>query len=310
MNAHRTRRIGALAAALVLATGLGLVACSTDGDQAAETVGPDRPAGGEALSEQDAGAADEAEAASDGTQRSDERVLLEDRSVIATGEVSLRTEDVADTRTDVHNLVRRYDGHIDADQTRTDDEGDPIRSDLVLRIPTEDFTGAVADLEQLAELADSSTRTEDVTTEVVDTNVRVRAQRRSLERLEQLLAEAESLDQIIRIEDELTRRQADLASLERQQERLAEATSMSTITVTLRRVEEREETVSAAGFVGGLSAGWAALVAFGTGLFTVVGFALPWLPLLGLVLLPGWLLARRLRRDRVGVPPVEPATSE
>ncbi|MGH8826376.1 MAG: DUF4349 domain-containing protein, partial [Jiangellaceae bacterium] len=60
-------------------------------------------------------------------------------------------------------------------------------------------------------------QSEDVATQVKDVDARVRAQERSLARLETLMGEAARLGDAIRLESEITRRQADLDSLKAQQ---------------------------------------------------------------------------------------------
>ena len=86
-----------------------------------------------------------------------------------------------------------------------------------------------------AQLSSASRNSEDVTTEVIDTDVRIRAQTKSLRRVELLLARAQSIRDIVAIEAQLTRRQADLDSLKQRQAYLADQTSMSTVTVYLER---------------------------------------------------------------------------
>jgi hypothetical protein len=135
---------------------------------------------------------------------------------------------------------------------------------------------------------------------VIDTAVRVRAQERSLRRIEILLARAQSIRDIVDIESELTRRQADLDSLKSQQAYLADQTAMSTITVHLEQKHEpaKEPDTEEAGFLPGLEGGWGALVAFGTVLATILGALLPWLVVLTVPGIPAWLVVRRLVRRR------------
>ena len=97
----------------------------------------------------------------------------------------------------------------------------------------------MAELEKVAQLESSSRNSEDVTTEVIDTEVRIRAQAESLKRVELLLARAQSIRDIVSIEAQLTRRQADLDSLKSRQAYLADQTSMSTITVFLEKKPEK-----------------------------------------------------------------------
>ena len=118
-------------------------------------------------------------------------------------------------------------------------------------------------LEKAAELRQSQKRSEDVTTQVIDTDVRVRAQEGSLRRVEQLLARAESLKDIIWIESQLTSRQAELDSLKSQQAWLTDQTRESTITIDIaahpREEVEKKEEDEPAGFLVGLKGGMKAL---------------------------------------------------
>ena len=111
---------------------------------------------------------------------------------------------------------------------------------------------------------------------MIDTDVRIRAQAQSLQRVEVLLARAESLRDIVAIEAQLTQRQAELDSLKARQAYLADQTSMSTITVYIeRKAEARAEKKAEddSGFLAGLGNGWGGMTAFLTGLATVVGAA-------------------------------------
>lgn len=225
------------------------------------------------------------------------------RSVISTGNVALRSKDVAEARFEVQKIVDHYRGEITQEQTDTDDDGDVRRSRLVLRIPTAEFGNAMQDLEKAADLISSDTATEDVTTQVIDLQVRLRVQRRSIERIELLFARAQSIRDIMAIESQLARRQAVLGSLERQQAYLADQTTMSTITVSLERTPakaapaKKEDTT---GFIPGLRAGWNGLTAVAVGLATVVGAALPFTVVLLVLALLAWPVLRQLRRQRPG----------
>ena len=226
--------------------------------------------------------------------------LVRDRAVISVGVVSLLSKDASDTRADVWRIVDVHQGRVTDEETSTDAEGGVQRSRMVIRLPVADFYETVAQLEQVAELESSDKSSDDVSTEVIDTAVRVRAQERSLRRIEILLARAQSIRDIVDIESELTRRQADLDSLKSQQAYLADQTAMSTITVHLEQKHEpaKEPDTEEAGFLPGLEGGWGALVAFGTVLATILGALLPWLVVLTVPGIPAWLVVRRMVRRR------------
>ena len=227
--------------------------------------------------------------------------VTSDRSVISTGNVALRSKDVAQGLFDVRKVVDEVAGEVEQEKTETDEKGEVLRSRLVLRVPAARFADAMEGLESAADLVSSGSDSKDVTTKVLDVEVRVRVQRRSIERIALLLDRAESIRDIVAIEAQLSRRQADLASLEKQQSFLADQTSMSTITVSLERTPKKPTPPAPpeedeAGFLTGLEAGWSALTTFGVGLATFAGAVLPWTLVLLLVGVPGWPLLRRLRR--------------
>ena len=228
---------------------------------------------------------------------------LQTRAVISTGTVTLRSKDVGQARFDVQKVVDAYRGEISDEQTGTDTEGDVDRSRLVIRVPSQFFDEAMRDLGEVADLRSAKRTSEDVTTQVIDIGVRVRAQEKSLERIELLLARAQSLRDIIAIESQLTRRQAELDSLKAQQAYLADQTSLSTITVFLeKQVKPKAEEPDEAGFLAGLESGWTALGRATTVLATGLGAVLPFLVVLRLLGVPGWLLARSLLRRRRAEP--------
>lgn len=225
-------------------------------------------------------------------------------AIISTGTVSLRSGDVAGTRFDVQKLVDVARGQISDEETTTDDDGEVLTSRLVLRIPSSAFDQAMGDLEKTARLESSTTASQDVTTRVLDNQVRVRVQRASITRIQALLARAQSIRDIVSIEGQLSRRQASLNSLQRQQAYLADQTSLSTITVSLERTPTKVEPAAPrkadhqAGFLTGLSAGWHGLSVAAVWLSAVVGALLPWVLVALLIAVPGIPLTRRLRARR------------
>ena len=221
-------------------------------------------------------------------------------ALISTGTVSLRSDDVADTRFDVQKVADRYRGQVTDSETRTDQEGEVRDARLVLRVPSAEFTEAMDELEKVADLEASTSTSEDVTTQVVDTRVRIRVQRASIARIEELLQRAGSIRDVVAVEQQLTQRQERLNSLLRQQAYLADQTSMSTITVHVERADaaRTEPEPVEAGFLSGLRAGWGGLTTVLLGLATVTGAVLPFVALGLLLGAPAWLLLRPVVRRR------------
>ena len=306
-------------AATALAAVLTLSACSSGGDDDASDAGGGAHASradAEAVAPGDRAQPNQMEQANDElnvTQARDtEPSDPTDQAVIRKGNVQLRSDDVAKAAFDVQAVVDKYGGEITDTETGSDDEGEVRMARLVLRIPSDKFQEAFTKLEGVAERVSSTSTSEDVTDQMIDTSVRIRAQERSLSRVEVLLDRATSIRDIVAIESQLTRRQADLDSLQQRYAFLKDQTSMSTITVNIERTPEKrsetkEEDDDDLGFLSGLEGGFNALAAFAVGLATVVGALLPWTVVLVLVGGPLWLLLRRFRRRQLTpAPAVDP----
>lgn len=331
MDSHLARRRLAAGAALTV-LGVALAACAgTDSDSSGSAAGDSgsvspETAGGGADTDESAPVPAEAEALRDSDSRAfaaNDSLSVEDtalqeetgavpqeQSLISTGNVALRADDVGQARFDVQKVVDALAGEVAQEKTEADKSGEIERARMVLRVPSADFAEAMESLEGVAGLISTRTNVDDVTTEVIDTDIRVELQRRSIDRIQLLLDRAESIRDIVSIESQLSRRQADLGSLEQQQAYLADQTSMATITVSLERtpVKPKQEKVEEEkGFFAGLDAGWTELKEVTVTGLTASGAVLPFALVLLLLAIPGVPLLRRLRRR---VSPATPTPAE
>jgi hypothetical protein len=218
-------------------------------------------------------------------------------AVISTGQVSLVADDVTKARREVQQVIDTYLGTISEEEATTNDDGVAESTRIVIRVPSKHFAKAMTDLEGVADLRSSTSNAEDVTTKVIDNDVRLRAQEKSLERIEALLASAKNLNEVIAIESQLARRQADYDSLKSTQAWLKDQTTLSTITLNIQLTEDHPKKDKAeTGFIGGLDRGWGGLVAALVGLGTLLGLVLPFAALIALLGVPLWLLLRGVRR--------------
>lgn len=233
-----------------------------------------------------------------------------EQSIISKGTVELQSTDVEAARFDLQKVIDAVGGTIADEKSSTNDDGDLERSRLVLRIPSGQFDDTMAKVEDTAELKASTRSSENVTTQVIDNEVRIRAQTKSLERVEALLAEAQNLRDIVAIESQLTRRQAELDSLKSQQAWLSNQTTLSTLTVFLERTETEKTNNDDAGFVSGLGFGWGALKGAASAIATAIGALLPFAVVFAALGVPIWLLARSIVRRRATRPVTDAPVEE
>lgn len=205
-----------------------------------------------------------------------------DRSVITTGWVTVLVAEPADAADAAIGIVDGAGGRIDGRSERAATEYDGGSATLTLRIPADRLTAVLDELQGLGDLQELSLSASDVTLQVQDLDARITAMRASVERLQDLIAQASDVDALIALETAISDRQAQLESMLAEQRWTDDQVAMST--VTLQLVTQPVAATPAPGtFVDGLLAGWAAFVGFLAGLLVAAGFALPWLVALGLI---------------------------
>jgi len=172
---------------------------------------------------------------------------------------------------------------------------------LVLRVPADSLDRVIDDIAAIGKVTGRTSQVTDSTAEVVDLDARVASQQASVARVRALLAQATSIGDVVAIESELARREADLDSLTNRLAALRDQVALSTLTIDLRTPSTPilDDDERAAGFADGLATGWRGLVALGTAVAVVLGFLLPFLPVLAVLFGLGWAARRIVRGRRV-----------
>jgi hypothetical protein len=305
----RTWSAGALLAVVLLAGG-----CASQDSPSVATAG-DAAAAPEFQSAEKPGAA--TDNLLGGTAKEQDKpadqAVVDDRSLIYRGDLTVRVKNVDEAAAQVSAAATTAGGFIGSEK-RTSNVRD-AQATLVLRVPSKGYQSVLDKLAGLGEELSRNSNVEDVTAAVLDLDVRIAAQRASVESVRKMYASAANLTELVMLEKELSQREAELASLEAKKRRLDDLVSLSTITVNLVGpetvvVEPEEDDPS---FLDGLENGWNALVSTVVVLLAILGFLLPFL-LVAAIPLTIWLLLRRRRRRRaaaVAAPslPAAPAAS-
>ena len=174
---------------------------------------------------------------------------------------------------------------------------------LTLSVPADKLDAALDQLAKIGAVVRRNASSQDVTSQYVDTESRLKTMRASVDRVRALMARAKDIGQVVTLESEMSRRQADLESLESQLGALKNSVERSTLAVSLST--PGNEPVTDSGFVAGLRSGWDAFTASASGLFKAIGATLPFLLFFAAVGIPLWMSWRRRRTTQ---PTVSPAT--
>ncbi|MFY1675203.1 DUF4349 domain-containing protein [Plantactinospora sp. WMMB334] len=295
----RGHRLARLLGTVALAAALLSAGCADRGDDAGST--SEAPAGAEQAQPgaAEAPAADRAEVPPAGAgERAAEpstELGVGQRAIVYTGSVTVRVDDVEAAAASAVGIATGAGGFLGGDNRSSDESRS--EATLQLRVPADRFGAVVEEIARLGEQLRRDVKTDDVTEETLDLDARIATQQARVESGRRLLAQAKSLSDLVMLESELAKREADLASLEARKRRLADLTALSTITAVLLGPNARapEDDEPSTGFLAGLDGGWTAFVASLRILLTVLGALLPFVVAIGLPVLGGIWLSRRLR---------------
>jgi hypothetical protein len=230
-----------------------------------------------------------------------------DRELVTTGNATLAVDDPFDAAEQIADLVEQAGGRIEARDERAATADEPGSASMTLRIPADRVSATLDALDELGDVRDRHIETVDVTGTAQDLDARIEALRTSTDRLRELLADADRTSDLIEIEAELSTRQAELDSRVSERNRLSDEVAMSTLHVEIVAEDAPAAQADPGGFLGGLSAGWSALVSTFNVVVLVLGAIIPWLALAGVVLLIVVAVRRQLARSRPAGPALPPA---
>ncbi|MFB9801063.1 DUF4349 domain-containing protein, partial [Streptomonospora salina] len=253
----------------------------------------------------EAAAPDERADAGDGAARAEDAdsgsgsnpaadVSAAERDLVHTADLAVEAEDVAKAAGEAVDVAESAGGYVAAEKVSTA-EGEPPHASLTLHVPQERYEAALEDLSALGARADLERRVEDVTEEVADVDSRVESAQASLDRLRELLDEAESVEDVLAVEEQISTRQEDLEALQARRETLAQQTSYGTVRLDLDPPETYvdEGAGDSIGFLGGLRRGWRALVGVARTASVAVGWLVPFAVPAAAVAAAVWLPRRR-----------------
>ena len=220
--------------------------------------------------------------------------------------VALEVKNISQAVARVRATTAASDGIILAENIGTTDGTAPLAErskvsattygEITISVPSAKLDAVVADLASVGTVLRATTSSDDVGSQIVDTQSRLETMRVSVARVRAFLDQAKGLDQVVALEAELTRRQSDLEALEAQLASLKDSVAMSPVQVSLTTQPEVVQPKKAdTGFLAGLHSGWDAFTGSAAVALTVVGAVLPFAVLLALVGVPVLVWLRRRR---------------
>ncbi|MEM1546534.1 MAG: DUF4349 domain-containing protein [Candidatus Methanomethylicia archaeon] len=153
--------------------------------------------------------------------------VVEDKMIVKTGYVKLTVSNITLAYQQLINLALGFDGYVH------NSKGYEGGATVELRIPSSRFEEAMLAVQQIGKVESVSISTQDVTEQVIDLRSRLNASRALESRLLQLLNRAVTVDDVLKIEDQLTRVRADIERMDAQLKGLIGRVEYAAITIEL-----------------------------------------------------------------------------
>lgn len=222
--------------------------------------------------------------------------VSQDRRIVYRGKLEAVVDDVAVASGAARDAVAAEGGFLFG-QEATD-----TWAQLVFKVPSPRFDATFDAVAAIGDLRSRFLEADDVTEQYVDLDSRRETLAVSIGRLRGFLEDAGNVDEISRLESELTRREAEHDVIAGKLRVLDERTELATLTVTYTvddpdAIAPEEEATGPPGFGSGLSTGWDAVTVAAAAVATAIGFALPFVPAVVAVGILAWWWRRLTARS-------------
>lgn len=271
---------------------------STAPTSGAEAAAPAYNQDAAAAADTEAGSAPGAEQAAPAAEQAaqGEQAALFDRLVIHTATQRMLVDNVDSTEQRIRQIAAERGGYVLSSEASG--EADARRATMVIKVPAERFDDTLAALTGLAQKVESQQiKGQDVTDEYVDLQSRLRNLKVLEARLLQFLDEAATIEDSLRVSDQLARTQGEIEQVQGRITYLDKSAQYATITASLHSIPA---------IAIAPDAGWSPMrivrealqgvVAFGQAIVTLVIVVAVWVPVWGPLALAGLWFWRRTHR--------------
>lgn len=240
--------------------------------------------------------------------RKEEKVTVADKpgstnpnnsEIIKKAWMSLEVKAFNKASQEINRVAAKYEGYVEKLQEQVQAEGTKTGT-FVVRVPVNRFTEALTEYEKVGKVASKELAGEDVSVEYRDAHARLRNLQRQETRLLTLVDKAESLSDVLALENELARIRQEIETIEARINYLSNVTEMATINLDVQEVKEK----NSPGAEGVFKRTWNAfidscsqLVNFLELAIVFVGKALPYL-VVALLMLAGYNYYKKNKKSK------------
>lgn len=170
--------------------------------------------------------------------------------LIKEGNMRLEVDDALRVAQQIKETVAGLKGYISDESQHSyyRDGREYLSLDMSARIPDSSFDAFIKELESYGKIAHKQVSVVDVTEQYVDLEARLQALKEAEQRFVEIFAEADTVEEMLAVESELTRLRQDIESLEGQFRYLKNRVSLSNMYISIEEVQTKSASFGALSF--------------------------------------------------------------
>jgi Domain of unknown function (DUF4349) len=224
-----------------------------------------------------------------------------ERKIATVSTVDIQVKEVGDATVKITAFIEGAGGYVSAQQTSL---GDNPTSTISAKIPPSQLSGLLNSIGGVGKVVARGQQADDVTAQYVDLEGRIASQRTSVDRMRELYAKANTVEELAKAEGELARRESELESMLGQKRVLDGRVDLATLTISIHPEPLTTATTLPGKSISKVKPGDAfgksmkAMGRFFAALLVIFVVLAPWLLVAALVLAPLVWIVRRQARTR------------
>lgn len=159
------------------------------------------------------------------------------KKIIKDGSITVKTDNINTSKKGIDDLLKKLQAYYETEDLQNNDEA--ISYNLKIRVPSANFEKLISTLENgNDEIQSKNIQARDVTEEFVDIETRLANKRDYLKRYKELLSRAQTVKDILTVEENIRNLQEEIESKEGRLKYLSDQVALSTLNIHLFKEKE------------------------------------------------------------------------
>ena len=161
----------------------------------------------------------------------------DEQKIIRTANLRYEVNNMESALSDIKAILINYKGEVQDERQYS--HSDRLTSSITVRVPAKDFESFIEELlngDNIRRLEERSISARDVTEQFIDVEARLKTQKQTMARYQELLQQAKTVSEIINVEDKIRRLQEEIESKEARLKYLNDRVDMSEVRISIYEI--------------------------------------------------------------------------